>query len=300
MKATVSHPTRIALLVLFLGTAGLAKADVIERQVATDAGQTLYLEADIGSIAIEGGASNQVEIEVQREGQGSDKFEVNVDSVSDGVKIEGRWTGGDRGWMSGNNPKIKFRIKIPSQYNLDLMTRGGSIKIEDLQGTVKARTSGGSLSLGRIDGEVNARTSGGSIEIKGSSANIEARTSGGSISIGDVSGSVIAKTSGGSISVEEVHGSVSATTGGGSITARMASQPGGDSELSTSGGSVVFYVNPDLNLDIKARAQGGGVRSDIAIGGKTKDKRALAGSINDGGPEVRLSTSGGSVRIKSL
>ncbi len=300
MEHAVTRPTRIALLVLFVFMASMAYADEIKRSIPVKPGQTLTVETDMGAIEIEGDSADTVEVEVIREGRGSEKLEVSIEPTADGVSVVGDWTGGKTGWASGNNPKIRYRIKVPATFNLELDTSGGSISIDDLDGQVRARTSGGSVRLGRIEGEVVARTSGGSIQIKGGGADIQARTSGGSINIGDVSGSVEAKTSGGSINIDEASGTIVATTGGGSVTARMATQPQGRSKLSTSGGGVTLYVNPTLNLNINASARGGGVRSELPINGKTRDDRSLRGPLNEGGPEVELSTSGGGVRIKSL
>jgi hypothetical protein len=61
---------------------------------------------------------------------------------------------------------VKFIIKVPLSYNVNLITSGGSISVDDLEGTVDIRTSGGNLGLVNIKGPVTGKTSGGSIYIK--------------------------------------------------------------------------------------------------------------------------------------
>ena len=80
-------------------------------------------------------------------------------------------------------------------------------------------------------------------------------------------------------------------------TGTMTSQPTEDCSLSTSGGSVTLYLASNLAVDINA--SGGGVRSDFAIDGQNRAKRRLRGSINGGGPTIRLHSGGGGVRIRS-
>ncbi len=178
-------------------------------------------------------------------------------------------------------------------------TSGGSIRIDGVTGSVNAKTSGGSITAEEVMGSINAKTSGGGITIGSVEGAVEAIISGGSIRI-DRAGSVNAKTSGGSITVEEVMGNINAKTTGGSIKAYISGQPEGDCSLETTGGNVTAYVVEDIAVNVDAKTTGGRVSSDIPITtvvqGKVRGNR-LQGAINGGGPQLKLRTFGGSIRL---
>ncbi len=178
-------------------------------------------------------------------------------------------------------------------------TSGGSIRIDGVTGRVNATTSGGGITAEEVMGSINAKTSGGGITIGSVDGAVEAIISGGSIRI-DRAGSVNAKTSGGGITVEEVMGTINAKTTGGSIKAYISRQPEGACSLETTGGNVTAYVVEDIAMDVDAKTTGGRVSSDVpvtmVVQGKVRGN-TLQGTINGGGPQLKLRTVGGSIRL---
>jgi len=231
-----------------------------EKTFKVQSGGTLYLDSDSGAIDIGTHDAEVVDIQVTKKGSDAEEFEVTYEQRGNDVYIEGDRN--SRGWGS-HNIKVRFMIKVPESYNLNLKTGGGSIDVSDLIGQVEARTSGGSIELGRIKGDVEINTSGGSID------------------------------------VDEVAGNIDAHTSGGSVRAKITQQPTKDAKLSTSGGSVTAFLLPSIKVDLKASTGGGRVRSDFDVDGSVS-KRKIVGKINGGGPELRLKTSGGSVSIQKL
>jgi hypothetical protein len=307
-------------LSLWIAASAFAAEDIIRKGFNVAPGGTLRLEAGVGDIKIVSGGTG-VAIEVIRNARGRKSSEVlsehKIDfrQVGNDVVIrsdfEDRW---DR-WFS--DYEVQWNIRVPSKYNVDVNTSGGSIELADIGGTVEAHTSGGSIHTGRLaesakltssggsitvngaNGELLVNTSGGSIDIGNTSARVEARTSGGSIKLGHVGGEVLARTSGGGIRIEDAKGRVDASTSGGSITATISSQPAGDSRLSTSGGGVTVNIASGIGVELDARSSGGGVHSDmpITIQG-TKDDDSLQGRIGSGGPKLVLRSSGGDIRLE--
>jgi DUF4097 and DUF4098 domain-containing protein YvlB len=283
---------------LALMPAWAAGADTLQRSFDVAAGGTLRVDTEVGSIDVRTGGGDQVSIRVERDGRDGELLEVQFEQRGNDVEVVAKWP--EDKSNRNRRAKVKFRIEVPRRFDLELETSGGSLSVGDLDGTLSAATAGGSLDFGNILGEVDAHTSGGSIELAGGGANVRLNTSGGSIRVGEVAGDLSARTSGGSIRIDGVNGMVDASTSGGSVEARLMSQPTRDCSLSTSGGTVTLYLDPALALDIDAHASAGKVRSDIPVGGKTEDRRRLRGSINGGGPTVRLHSSGGGVRIRTL
>jgi DUF4097 and DUF4098 domain-containing protein YvlB len=319
------HPYRTlaAMLLLLFVANGSTAQDLsvpIERNFAVSAGGELNVDLDRGSISVE--TSNRNEIDVRIEREGSDEFlermKFNVEETSNGVTVRGDYDGNTSWWRSGNRNRVHVQVTIPSRYNVVLETSGGSIEVSDLEGSVRTTTSGGSLRFGSIDGPIHGRTSGGSIELEGSTGTADVRTSGGSIRIGNVDGFVMARTSGGSVSIDraggevdastsgggitvnEVNGTIRAKTSGGSIKAYISQQPKGDCTLTTSGGGVQVRLAPDVRVDVQASSSGGRVRTavPITVVGEISRNR-VTGTLNGGGPLLKLHTSGGGVSIET-
>ena len=278
--------------------------DVVERTFEVSPGGTLNVRTDRGSIEVETADADEVDVRVEveaRSDEDREKFEVAFEQNGTDVSVRGEMEGRS-GWSwNGDRLRVKYIITVPSQYNVDLQTSGGSISVEDLEGEVVTQTSGGSLSFGMIKGNINGRTSGGSISLDGTSGNADVHTSGGSISLGKVAGTVKAHTSGGSISIDEVGGTIDAETSGGSITAAITEQPEGDCELRTSGGSITVRLADGIGVDVDAKTSAGRVTTEFDVPPRDKDEMdELEASINGGGPRLHLRTSAGSVRINRL
>jgi len=298
--------------------------EVIEESFDVSPGQTLIVEADLGSIEVVGGRGNQVHVTVikgvndvreSRAEEYFDRYEVSMKATGRGVEVIGEYDRPSR-WRN-NHLRVRYEITIPEVFNVDLRTAGGSISVERVDGEAQIRTSGGSLSLEDVTGPVEARTSGGSITADGIGESVELDTSGGSITARDVDGPVDANTSGGSIDVQSANGdvyahtsggsvhvtnvvgTVNASTSGGSVVAEIIGQPDRDVICKTSGGTVTLYLDADVRADINAHASGGRVRTDLPISVRGEIQRSrIEGTLNGGGPLVTLRSSGGSVNIR--
>ena len=314
---------------------GVAMADAavenhIERSFQVAPGGLLTIDADRGSIEVRTGDHDVVDVKIEKKVKKNgewtiekvlDDFAITFDQNDDGVTIRAKHNGEIlRRWSRERNRlRVKFLITVPQRYNVDLKTAGGGISVEDLEGEVRSQTSGGGLRFGSIKGPVWGRTSGGSVKLEGTQGDAELKTSGGGITIGSVegtveaitsggsiridrvTGSVNAKTSGGGITVEEVMGDITAKTSGGSIKAYISRQPEGNCSLETSGGNVTAYLLEDIAVDVEARTSGGSVSTDVPVAtvvqGKINKSR-LQGTINGGGPLLKLRTFGGSIHLR--
>lgn len=308
---------RIAIAAALLLLAAPLTADTIHRTFNAAEGGTLTVDADVGDITVRTAPANGVVVDIDRRPSSDVKYlETTFSQSGNDVTVRERYTGGHH-WFHWNSLTVHFIVTVPARYNVHLNTAGGDIKVADLRGFVDAHTSGGNLDLGRINGPVTAKTSGGDIRLTASAGNIDVRTSGGTVKVGDVNGSVVAKssggdievhrgaadmtvsTSGGNITLDEVLGAVDAHTSGGNVRARIAQQPRRDSTLSTSGGSVVVTLAPNVAVDLDAHTSGGNIETDVnvAVIGKLSEGN-LAGKVNGGGPRLVLRSSGGSIKLR--
>ncbi len=236
---------------------------------------------------------------------------ISVDDIGGVVRAE---TGGgniDAGSMGGD---------------VTLRTGGGSIKVTSAKGKIVAETGGGSVVV--VSGQQGAvlETGGGSIAVEKCNGELRASTGGGSIELGDIGGPATLETGGGSIRLSSAKGVVHAETGGGSIelngvpSARAETGAGGiiarfvgsgdraDSVLETSVGDITVYIASDLAVSIRASIEAANGHkistdfSDIKVtteGGEWGPQTITAdGSLNGGGPMLKIRTTTGDIRIR--
>ncbi len=286
--------TVILGLVATLLAASAAGKD-FEQRVAAQAGGRLRVELDSGSIVIESHDREEVRVDALAAGMGAGRLDFEFSAEGDEVKLKGR----PGGWMPAvlGSPHVRVRVRVPTEFSVDIRTGGGAIEIEELEGEVRARSSGGAIEMGRIRGDVDVETSGGAIEAGEIDGELRARTSGGPIRVFAVTGSVEARTSGGPIEILGAGDRVEADTSGGAISVRFSEAPSG--VLETSGGNIDVEFPEDEGMDLDARTSGGSVRIDeeLRVRGRVEPSRVEA-ELNEGGDRLRLRTSGGDIRIR--
>ncbi len=123
----------------------------------------------------------------------------------------------------------------------------------------------------------------------------------GEIHASGVQSDVHATTVNGDVDVQ-TSGFANASSVNGDITCRLGdSRLSDDVEFQTVNGSITVEIPEGLNADFHATTVNGGIDSDfpIMVHGKM-NPRSLRGSIGDGGPEMRLSTVNGSIRLRKI
>ena len=128
---------------------------------------------------------------------------------------------------------------------------------------------------------------------------MNAETSGGSVDLEKISGDIRAHSSGGGIHIKEAGGRVDADTSGGSIEATFTPGNARGGTLESSGGGITVSLDPAVSLAIDAH--GNSVSSDLPLTVQGEFSRGnLRGTLGHGGENLRLRTSGGSVRIRAI
>ncbi len=237
---------------------------------------------------------------------------IKFDDIGAGVNAE---TGGgsiDVGTVTGD---------------LGLHTGGGGIVVRHANGKIIAETGGGSVRIESGSQEASIETGGGSIEVRQCAGRVKVSTGGGSIDLSDVGGPAEIETGGGSIRLTSAKGHVHAETGGGGIelygvpSARAETGAGGitvklvntggerrDSDLETAAGDITVYIASDVAINVRATVDmGNGHRitsdfPDIHVsseGDQWGPKTLTAeGSLNGGGPMLKVHTSTGDICLK--
>jgi len=185
-----------------------------------------------------------------------------------------------------------------------LETGGGDIHVQQVDGALRCTTNGGGIHIAQAGNIVIADTAGGPIEVGYAKGMVTANNSaGGPIRVGSASGARC-ESAGGPIRLTSFGGSLKASTTMGSIIARFQTQPVEDSFLSTSHGDITVWIPSNLKVTVRAQnASYGGAKRivcdfpDIAV--KLAGSATIAeGSLNGGGPLVKLAGTGGMIYIR--
>lgn len=309
MKRNIGFLTALIMTAAFAGYS--ETEEHLQKSFAVGSGGKLVVDVYGGSIEVTASDRKDVAIDVYRkismrglddearEREELKKHVVTFDQEGNTVTVRSQ-RDKTLNWNNKFNFQSRYVITVPKQFAADLKTSGGSIKVADLNGDLKAHTSGGSLKFAGIRGPINGHTSGGSIDLAESDGATTIKTSGGSIKIRKHKGDVVAKTSGGGISVDEIDGQIQASTSGGSVSASL-SKPVGENRLETSGGGINVAIPGTAALDVDAKTSGGSVNSELPVMTAGEKKRnSLQGKLNGGGTPLVLRTSGGSIHLKKL
>ena len=186
------------------------------------------------------------------------------DTQSD-IRVEGKFKQWQEHWQDGLKWfTVDFHVTVPSQYNVTLKTASsGDIHVDNLMGTVSAEVLDGSLHLGEIQGEVWGKTDGS-----------------------------------GDITLNGCQSSVNLTAAMGNIRAEMTTQPEHPWMLSTSeSGEIEVALSTDIAVEIDAQTQGN-ISSDFSIQPHRYVKNRLKGTVNGGGPILKLRADVGEIRLR--
>jgi DUF4097 and DUF4098 domain-containing protein YvlB len=227
------------------------------------AGKDLILNTESGDILITPWEKDEVDIKVLGNERAKERMKFDFAANNNEVKVTAKKQGG--GWNLFSNLELKYEIKVPASFNIEVSTAGGDIQVGGVKGKMNLNTSGGDIWADRCTGSVNLKTSGGDINVYTSDTPVNAHTSGGDISL-EYSG----------------------------INKGI--------ELKTSGGDIVIKVSPDIKANVELSTSGGDVsNSGIKISNATKmSSTKIIGEINGGGEKLIAKTSGGDVELIGL
>lgn len=177
-----------------------------------------------------------------------------------------------------NNVSIDYEIQAPADAYLDAASGSGNITDDGVGANAKLSTGSGSIQATGLKGDFTVGTGSGNIDAE-------------QVSPGDVK----ASTGSGSIELKNVHGGLHAGTGSGHV--KVEGTPAGSWRIHTGSGSVELWTeNAALTLD--ASTGSGGIHTDREISSQgTMDRHHLKGAIGGGGPEVRVDTGSGGIKI---
>jgi len=311
----------VAVLSVFAVIPAQVRAEDLDRRIAVSPGGHLQVDLDMGeetrsgrvSLEVRSHNADEVWAVADLSGLGASSVKFRLDHDERGVvRLYGR-AGGLMSWLFGG-PGVSVRVWVPPEFSLDLRCPSGPIRIEDVNGEVRARTQdasievravdgnlrlrtrGGTVAVTEVVGDVVVRTSEGSLELRWVTGDIEARTDRGDIEARHIDGRVDLRTDAGEISLHEVRGMAEAKTERGAVFASFTGPPWG--RLETRRGSVEVIFPARFGVQLDARSRNGTVEVDAGAERHRKGKRDhFIGALNGGGKPLHVYTARGSIRV---
>jgi hypothetical protein len=232
-----------------------------------------------GNIHLTRGSSNEIhihgKIHVNHEGREEQARQIAanppIEQTGDVIRVgphQEQWRG----------ISIDYEIEAPAGTVLAANSGSGDIVDEGVGQNAKLQTG---------SGDIRATSLKGPFTVKTGSGNIVAEQSG--------QGDVVAETGSGDIELKDIHGGFHGLTGSGNIKA--SGNPSASWNLQTGSGNIELWTgNAALTLDASTGSGGVSTEHEMMMQGSF-DHHHIRGTLNGGGPTIRVQTGSGDIHI---
>jgi DUF4097 and DUF4098 domain-containing protein YvlB len=220
--------------------------------------------------------------------------------VTAGASFEIRNTNGRIRVEAGGKDAIEVvatrRVKAPTEaqakatlaeFEIDETKSGSHIKLE-------SRNTAFSFMVNRsksVDYTVRAP----------SWVNITLDSTNGEIEVVGVGGMLRAESTNGDIRATSLEGGANVETTNGNVHLDFARLAEGGLKSSTTNGDITVSLPRDVKASLSARVTNGSISAtDLSLTTTEQSRRKLEASIGGGGPQVRLSTTNGEIRVRGV
>lgn len=286
--ARLPYALSLAVLSLAALSAGApARADEWSRTYPVSGAAALVVDTNDGRVTVTSWERPEIAIHVTTAGWkiGSS---VTLDAVQSGSRVEltARTPNTVVEFFPLTSHWLHIEVSVPRKCDLDLHTGDGSVTVERVTGHARVRSGDGHVSVMDSKGDLDLRTSDGSIDATGVDGRLSASSSDGHISVNGRFDSLDLSSGDGRIEAEAQRGSLLSD--------------GWD--LDTSDGGIRLRIPGDLKANLDASTGDGGISVDVPVEvqGSWRAERRLHGTMNGGGPLIRLRTADGSIRVEKL
>jgi len=259
-----------------------------ERTLSTGASPNVSVSTGSGNVRLKPGSDNQVHISGHIHAGngwfGGGDVESRIDQIASNPPIVqngndiiiGERHSGDR----YRNISIDYEVTLPRASSIEASTGSGDVDLQDVGAKFKGSSGSGNVRAKNVHGAANLETGSGDIELDQSAP-----------------GDVRAQTGSGNIRLSNVSGGLKAGTGSGDI--ELSGTPATDWKIDTGSGSVRLTLGSAAHFNLSASTGSGSIRTQqpIAMQGEINHHH-VNGTVNGGGPTLRINTGSGDVEIK--
>lgn len=274
-----------ALLLLTTSASSLSAAEEWTRTYRFPGRPEVRVVTDDGSVTVKPWDRRDVEVRIKTLGfrigqslkivdrQDGDELEIEARTPRNSISFNwsSRW--------------VRITMRVPRELDLEIESGDGAIDASDLSGRVRIHTGDGGIRLAGLRGELELSTGDGRIEASGLDGTLDATTGDGAVDVAGRFDALDLETGDGHIVVE----------------AEPKSRLGRGWNFHSGDGPITLRIPSDLEADLDVHAGDGSIRVDLPVQvSGPKQRRALRGTLNGGGPPLRVRAGDGAVRIEGL
>ena len=181
LAAVAAAAVAIAACEVNLNTEGLTAK---EKRTFTVSGQPdLTLDTFEGAIEIHSWDKNEVEVEIEKRGMEQALLdEMKIEAEQQGDKVTLKVTGPAKAEHHGLtigvhiSPAARLYVAVPRKSQVNARTGDGSVRVENVQGSLVLRTGDGRVTLDRIAGGIEAHSGDGWLRLEGAGGRLNLET----------------------------------------------------------------------------------------------------------------------------
>lgn len=323
------HKLRVLAGLLLI--AGLCAAPLQARQGqdwSFDGVDRIDIDGVSGDIIVRAGDDNAVRVMLDEDVTPQGNFRGEVDMSGGTVRIRERWEG------RNSRGHVTWTLAVPADADLRVSadTASGDLEASQVNARFDFSTASGDVRLSdmTLAADSSFSTASGDLELTGVTVGdyVEMSTASGNVELTRVTASdrFEASTASGNVIIEDSEGVLQASTASGDVRVRD-SRMTGDGRFSSASGDVSVTLEGTVTHDLEASSASGDVSLEAGFGndftlvmtrrrdrgsfdspfdatseeefernGRTYVRRTVV--RGSGGPEIRLSTASGSVRVR--
>lgn len=232
-----------------------------------------------------------------------DRLELQFSEDKDGVILVVKNKHKEKGWSmwrSSKWPALEITVSCPANFSVSGDTGSGDIDSSGIAGNQSFDTGSGDVQVRQSSGNLLIDTGSGSVRIEDFDGPVNVDTGSGDVIVRNITGFLSADTGSGNVFADGAIGSFSADTGSGDVSIETMTPIQENASADTGSGSINIRLprQPDLKLNLKTNS--GNIRVDVPeMTPSTSTKYRYRGEIGAHGPELKLNTGSGDIRIQS-
>lgn len=237
-----------------------------------------------GAIEVRTWDQPEVLVEVEKRALDKDQIgdiEIVTEQNGNKVSVDVRIKSGSSGWRVHRSAHLK--VSLPASSDLVAKTGDGAIDVERVSGRIDLRSGDGSIHGQELSGDVLARTGDGSIRLDRIDGRLDLDTGDGSIVAAGKFTRLRARSGDGSVRIHVEAGSTALE----------------DWDVVTGDGSVTVDLPDRFDAELDAHTGDGHVSVSNRVLSRTTEstKRAIRGTLGEGGHSFHVRSGDGSIRV---
>lgn len=159
----------------------------VEREFRVSTEKRLDLDLETGGgIDIVGTDEDVVSVKLYPGGRDWQDCKFEAEETASGVRVSARYVGTQKQYSTS----LRFELRIPRRFNVEIASNGGGIRIDGVEGVINGKTMGGGLTLSGLKGNVYLATMGGDVTLSDSQVDGRVETNSGTVLIRDTTGDI--------------------------------------------------------------------------------------------------------------